>query len=92
MNRRYEPPTPPDLKLHVLSDFHVDDIYKYLNPVMLYGKHLGLRGTLVSLGSALVITAVAGGVLVLAEDRPAERWAFAGLAVLAAGGLAWRTS
>lgn len=53
---------------------------------------LGLRGTLVSLGSALVITAVAGGVLVLAEDRPAERWAFAGLAVLAAGGLAWRTS
>ncbi|HMX95428.1 MAG TPA: vitamin B12 dependent-methionine synthase activation domain-containing protein, partial [Elusimicrobiota bacterium] len=46
VNRRYEPPTPPDLKLHVLSDFHVDDIYKYLNPVMLYGKHLGLRGTL----------------------------------------------
>ncbi|MBL0350294.1 MAG: methionine synthase [Elusimicrobia bacterium] len=46
VSRRYDPPTPPDLKLHVVSDFHVDDIFKYLNPVMLYGKHLGLRGTL----------------------------------------------
>jgi 5-methyltetrahydrofolate--homocysteine methyltransferase len=40
------PPTPPDLKTHVLSDFSVDEIFGYVNPIMLYGKHLGLRGNL----------------------------------------------
>jgi len=40
------PPTPPDLKLHALNDFSVEDIFKYVNPIMLYGKHLGLRGNL----------------------------------------------
>ena len=39
-------PAPPDLKLHVLSDFAVDEIFRYVNPIMLYGKHLGLRGNL----------------------------------------------
>ncbi|MDE2236581.1 MAG: methionine synthase, partial [Elusimicrobia bacterium] len=38
-------PTPPDLKPHVLDHFPVDDIFKYLNPIMLYGKHLGLKGS-----------------------------------------------
>jgi 5-methyltetrahydrofolate--homocysteine methyltransferase len=49
VNRVYEPPAPPDLKLHVLNDFRVEDIFKYVNPVMLYGKHLGLRGRLENL-------------------------------------------
>ena len=40
------PPAPPDLKLHVLSDVSVEDIFAYINPIMLYGKHLGLRGNL----------------------------------------------
>ncbi|HXS99317.1 MAG TPA: methionine synthase [Elusimicrobiota bacterium] len=40
------PPTPPDLKLHVVNDFDVSEIFKYVNPIMLYGKHLGLRGNL----------------------------------------------
>jgi len=40
------PPTPPDLKLHVVSDFDVAEIFRYVNPIMLYGKHLGLRGNL----------------------------------------------
>jgi 5-methyltetrahydrofolate--homocysteine methyltransferase len=40
------PPAPPDLKLHVLSDFDVAEIFRYINPVMLFGKHLGLRGGL----------------------------------------------
>ena len=40
------PPTPPDLKLHALADFPVDEIFQYINPIMLYGKHLGLRGNL----------------------------------------------
>ena len=38
-----EIPTPPDLKSHVLTDFSVEDIFRYLNPIMLYGKHLGLK-------------------------------------------------
>ncbi len=40
------PPTPPDLKIHALNDFSVEEIFKYVNPIMLYGKHLGLRGNL----------------------------------------------
>jgi 5-methyltetrahydrofolate--homocysteine methyltransferase len=40
------PPTPPDLRLHALADFDVSEIFRYVNPVMLYGKHLGLRGNL----------------------------------------------
>ncbi|MBI4347788.1 MAG: methionine synthase [Elusimicrobia bacterium] len=36
-------PLPPDLKLHVLDDFRVEDVFGYINPIMLYGKHLGLK-------------------------------------------------
>jgi 5-methyltetrahydrofolate--homocysteine methyltransferase len=38
-------PTPPDLKTHALADFPVDEIFEYVNPIMLYGKHLGLKGS-----------------------------------------------
>jgi 5-methyltetrahydrofolate--homocysteine methyltransferase len=38
-------PTPPDLKTHAVANFSVDDIFKYVNPIMLYGKHLGLKGS-----------------------------------------------
>ena len=38
-------PTPPDLKTHAVADFPVDEIFKYVNPIMLYGKHLGLKGS-----------------------------------------------
>ena len=37
-------PVPPDLAPHVLKDFPIDEVFPYINPVMLYGKHLGLRG------------------------------------------------
>ena len=40
------PPAPPDLKIHTLADFDVAEIFRYINPIMLYGKHLGLRGNL----------------------------------------------
>ena len=39
-------PVPPDLKLHVLSSFDLDRIFPYINPAMLYNRHLGLRGKL----------------------------------------------
>src|SRR5207253_632683 len=42
-------PTPPDLKRHVLDRFPLEDVFPYVNPAMLYGKHLGLRGNLETL-------------------------------------------
>ena len=41
-------PQPPDLKPHVLGerDIDLDVIFSYINPVMLYGRHLGLKGRL----------------------------------------------
>jgi 5-methyltetrahydrofolate--homocysteine methyltransferase len=42
-------PTPPDLKRHVLDRFPLEDVLPYVNPAMLYGKHLGLRGNLETL-------------------------------------------
>ena len=40
----FEIPTPPDLRLHVLSDFDLDKIFPYINPQMLYVRHLGYNG------------------------------------------------
>jgi 5-methyltetrahydrofolate--homocysteine methyltransferase len=38
-------PIPPDLDLHVLRDVNLKHVYPYLNLQMLFGKHLGLRGS-----------------------------------------------
>jgi 5-methyltetrahydrofolate--homocysteine methyltransferase len=38
------PPQPPDLDRHVMKRLDLDDVWRYLNPLMLYGKHLGLKG------------------------------------------------
>jgi 5-methyltetrahydrofolate--homocysteine methyltransferase len=45
---RRDPPLPatPDFDLHVVDPAPVPEIYEYINPVMLYGKHLGLKGNL----------------------------------------------
>ena len=40
-------PQPPDLKLHVLRDYDLDAIFAYINPVMLYTRHLGFKGKFV---------------------------------------------
>ena len=37
-------PQPPDLRLHVLEDYDLDEIFGYINPQMLYVRHLGYRG------------------------------------------------
>jgi len=42
-------PLPPDLRSHVLNDYDLEDIFAYINPTMLYGKHLGLKGNLETL-------------------------------------------
>ncbi len=38
-----EIPRPPDLRLHVIRDYDLDEIFGYINPVMLYTRHLGLK-------------------------------------------------
>ncbi len=44
IRHEHELPPPPDLKLHVIEGFPVEEVFRYINPVMLYGKHLGLKG------------------------------------------------
>jgi len=42
-----QPPPPPDYERHVLRGVPLDAIWRHVNPVMLYGKHLGLKSSLV---------------------------------------------
>jgi 5-methyltetrahydrofolate--homocysteine methyltransferase len=37
-------PPVPDLERHVVPALNLDEVWSFLNPQMLYGKHLGLRG------------------------------------------------
>ena len=38
------PPRPPDLIEHTLLDHDLDEVFSYVNPTMLYVRHLGYRG------------------------------------------------
>ncbi len=40
----FEIPTPPDLLPHVLLDYDLEKIFPYINPQMLYVRHLGFKG------------------------------------------------
>jgi 5-methyltetrahydrofolate--homocysteine methyltransferase len=42
-----EVPAPPDLSRHVLGSTPLDQIWRFVNPMMLYGRHLGLKGRIV---------------------------------------------
>jgi 5-methyltetrahydrofolate--homocysteine methyltransferase len=42
-----DPPKPPDLERHALSNTPLDQIWKFVNPVMIYGRHLGLKSSVV---------------------------------------------
>jgi len=37
-------PQPPDLERHLLAELPLDEVWAHLNPRMLFGKHLGLKG------------------------------------------------
>jgi 5-methyltetrahydrofolate--homocysteine methyltransferase len=39
-----KPPQPPDFLPHEIREFDLDTIFAYINPTMLYGHHLGLKG------------------------------------------------
>jgi 5-methyltetrahydrofolate--homocysteine methyltransferase len=41
------PPKPVDFDRHVLLQTPLDQIWGFINPVMLYGRHLGLKSTVV---------------------------------------------
>jgi 5-methyltetrahydrofolate--homocysteine methyltransferase len=45
VRRDLTPPRPHDLDRHVV-DLDLDQVWRYLNPQMLYGKHLGLKGSM----------------------------------------------
>jgi 5-methyltetrahydrofolate--homocysteine methyltransferase len=44
-------PAAPDWERHVLSNTPLDHIWRFINPVMLYGRHLGLRSSSRALGT-----------------------------------------
>ncbi len=39
-----EVPAPPDLKRHVINDYDLGEVFDYINPAMLYTRHLGFKG------------------------------------------------
>lgn len=43
-------PIPADLDLHV-AELDLDEVWRYLNPQMVYGKHLGLKGSVKKLAA-----------------------------------------
>jgi 5-methyltetrahydrofolate--homocysteine methyltransferase len=40
-------PAPPDFERHVLTNTPLDHIWRFVNPVMLYGRHLGVKSAVV---------------------------------------------
>ncbi|MEN8163873.1 MAG: methionine synthase [Acidobacteriota bacterium] len=45
VSRRIVAPQPPDLERHIAA-LDLDEVWTLLNPQMLYGKHLGLKGSI----------------------------------------------
>jgi 5-methyltetrahydrofolate--homocysteine methyltransferase len=39
-------PAPPDFRTHVVDQVGLAEVFPYINPQMLYAKHLGLRGSI----------------------------------------------
>ncbi|MFP6626676.1 MAG: methionine synthase [Deltaproteobacteria bacterium] len=44
ISRDHKIPVPPDLKSHVVEDYDLGEVFSYINPVMLYTRHLGFKG------------------------------------------------
>jgi 5-methyltetrahydrofolate--homocysteine methyltransferase len=42
-----EVPKPTDLERHVLKNTPIEQIWNFVNPLMLYGRHLGIKGSVV---------------------------------------------
>ena len=44
VSHNFDVPNPPDLRLHVIRDYDLAAIFPYINPQMLYVRHLGYKG------------------------------------------------
>jgi 5-methyltetrahydrofolate--homocysteine methyltransferase len=44
-----ELPQPPDFEKHLIRNTPIEQIWNYINPLMLFGRHLGIRGSSVRL-------------------------------------------
>ena len=44
MRHDFDIPNPPDLRLHVLNNHPLEEIFPLINPQMLYVRHLGYKG------------------------------------------------
>jgi len=53
-------PAAPDWERHVLATTPLDEIWRFINPVMLYGRHLGVKGSLARALGTPGETALAG--------------------------------
>ncbi|MGK5081780.1 methionine synthase [Bdellovibrionota bacterium FG-1] len=42
-----EIPAPPDFERHILRNSPIEPVWKFINPLMLYGRHLGIKGGVV---------------------------------------------
>ena len=69
-------PRPPDFARHVLRELPIDEVFAHLNPQMLYGKHLGLRGSVRRLLEAGDVRArdLAKRVEALQDAAASRRW------------------
>ena len=41
-----DPPRPPDRARHVIANTPLPHLWRFINPLMLYGRHLGFKGSL----------------------------------------------
>jgi 5-methyltetrahydrofolate--homocysteine methyltransferase len=75
-------PQPPDLKLHLIHDYDLAEIFSYINPVMLYTRHLGFKNFEAALAAgdpkAVELRATVAGVedVILAHPKITARAAY----------------
>lgn len=53
-------PEPSDFERHLIRNTPIDQIWNFINPLMLYGRHLGIRGSSVRLLEAAALNSTEG--------------------------------
>ncbi len=67
-------PQPPDFDRHVIRQASVDVIWKYINPLMLYNRHLGVKGKSAKLIAQIDKNKEAGPQLKSEDPQAFELW------------------
>jgi len=68
------PPEPEDYKRHILKNTPIDHIWKFINPLMLYGRHLGIKGGTVRLLEKAAFDPLTKKTLMETEPRSLDVW------------------